>query len=108
MPSTSTQALPHSRSTDVRSRGHRAGRNRGLDSLVRFSREQLPAIREQPGFRGYYLLSDRRSGKLMTISLWETQEHQQAGAAQLRGQTAAPAAALTGIQSDGYEVMMSA
>ena len=56
----------------------------GLDSLIRFSREQLPAIRQQPGFRGYYLLSDPQSGKLMTISLWETQEHQQAGAAQLR------------------------
>jgi heme-degrading monooxygenase HmoA len=47
----------------------------GLGSLIRFSREQLPAIRQQPGFRGYYLLNDPRSGKLMTISLWETQEH---------------------------------
>jgi hypothetical protein len=44
----------------------------------------------------------------MTISLWETQEHQQAGAAQLRGQATAPAAALTGIQSEGCEVTMSA
>lgn len=56
----------------------------GLDSLIRFSREQLPAIRRQPGFRGYYLLGDPVSGKLMTISLWETREHQQVGAAQLR------------------------
>ena len=44
----------------------------------------------------------------MTISLWETQEYQQAGAAQLQGQATAPAAALTGIQSAGYEVTMSA
>jgi heme-degrading monooxygenase HmoA len=80
----------------------------GLDSLIRFSQEQFPAIREQPGFGGFFLLSDPPSGRLMTISLWETQEHQQAGAAQLRGQAAAPAAALTGIQSDGYEVMMRA
>lgn len=80
----------------------------GLETLIRFTREQMPAIRQQPGFRGYYLLSDPQSGKLMTISLWETQEHQQALEAQLRRQTAAPAAALTGIQSDGYEVTMSA
>lgn len=79
----------------------------GLDSLIRFSREQLPAIRQQPGFRGYYLLSDPVSGKLMTISLWETREHQQVGAAQLRAQATAPAAALKEIKSDGYEVAMS-
>jgi heme-degrading monooxygenase HmoA len=80
----------------------------GLDSLIRFSREQLPAVRQQPGFRNYYLLSDPQSGQVMTISLWETQEHQQAGAARLRRQATAPAAALTGIQSEGYEVTMSA
>jgi heme-degrading monooxygenase HmoA len=80
----------------------------GLETLIRFTREQMPAIRQQPGFCGYYLLSDPQSGKLMTISLWETQEHQQAFEAQLRRQAAAPAAALTGIQSDGYEVTMSA
>ena len=80
----------------------------GLDSLIGFTREQMPAIRQQPGFRGYYLLSDPQSGKLMTISLWETQEHQQVLAAQLRGQAAAPAAALTAIHSDGYDVTISA
>lgn len=73
-------------------------------------REQLPAARQQPGFRGFYLLSAPGSGKLMTISLWETKEHMHAGeaqAAQLRGQTA-PAAAVTGLRADGYEVTMSA
>jgi heme-degrading monooxygenase HmoA len=82
----------------------------GFDSVTRLAREQLPVARQQPGFRGFYLLSDPGSGKLMSISLWETKEHMQAGeaqAAQLRGQ-AAPAEALTGLRVDGYEVTMSA
>lgn len=80
----------------------------GLEGLTRFTRQQMPAICQQPGFRGCYLLSDPESGKLITSSLWETQEHDQALAAQLRGQAAAPAAALTGIQPDGYEVTTAA
>jgi heme-degrading monooxygenase HmoA len=43
----------------------------GFDSLVRLAKEQLPEARKQPGFRGFYLLSDDQSGRLMTISLWE-------------------------------------
>jgi len=80
----------------------------GLDSLLHFTREHLSGVRRQPGFRGFYLLSDPASGKLMTISLWETLEHQQALTAQLGGQTAAPATALTAIQSNAYEVTLSA
>jgi heme-degrading monooxygenase HmoA len=59
----------------------------GLDRAVRIAQEQLPAARLQPGFRGFYLLADAESGKLMIISLWETREHAQAieaHAAQMR------------------------
>lgn len=34
----------------------------------------LPAARELDGFRGILSLSDRESGKGLTITLWETEE----------------------------------
>lgn len=55
-----------------------------IDELVEFSRERLPDAREAPGFKGFYLLADRRSGKIVSISLWENedvlQQFQDAGA----------------------------
>jgi heme-degrading monooxygenase HmoA len=59
----------------------------GLDSVIRFAREQLPDFQAQPGFTGFYLLTDRDTGDLVTISLWGTQEDVQqveARAAQVR------------------------
>jgi heme-degrading monooxygenase HmoA len=79
----------------------------GFDNLTRFVREHLPEIPQQPGFRGFYLLRDPNSDKLMTISLWETKEHLQASVARAADQ-AAPAAALTELRSDTYEVTLSA
>ncbi len=58
--------------------------------LLTASEERLPAEREAPGFEGFYLLTDRHSGKLMTISLWETAEdlaQVEARAARVRSQT---------------------
>jgi heme-degrading monooxygenase HmoA len=79
----------------------------GFDNLTRFVREQLPGIPQQPGFRGFYLLRDPESDKLMTISLWETKEDLRASVARAAGQ-AAPAAAVTGLRTDTYEVTVSA
>lgn len=79
----------------------------GFDNLAQFVREQLPGIPQQPGFRGFYLLRDPESDKLMTISLWGTKEDLQASVARAAGQ-AAPAAALTGLRTDTYEVTISA
>lgn len=45
----------------------------GLSSVLRLAEEQLPAAREQPGFQGFYLLTDAEGGKVMTIPLWDTQ-----------------------------------
>jgi heme-degrading monooxygenase HmoA len=45
-----------------------------LDRAIRIAQQQLPGIRDQPGFSGFYLLADRTSGKLMTISLWQSRE----------------------------------
>lgn len=91
----------------------------GFDSLTRLAREQLPAVRQQPGFRGFYLLRDPESDKLMTISLWETKEDMQAGEAQVAQSAghaapdavaagdAAAGAPVTGVRADMYEVTMS-
>jgi len=45
-----------------------------LAGLVKFSEERLPAAHETPGFKGFYLLADRQSGKLVSISLWDSDD----------------------------------
>lgn len=45
-----------------------------LAGLVTYCEEQLPAFREAPGFKGFYLLTDRESGKILTISLWDSDD----------------------------------
>lgn len=44
------------------------------DEVIRLHRDSVvPACRHQQGFRGLYLLHDRKSGKGYTISLWDTE-----------------------------------
>jgi heme-degrading monooxygenase HmoA len=45
-----------------------------LAGLVKFSEERFPAAQEAPGFKGFYLLADRQTGKLVSISLWESDD----------------------------------
>ena len=45
-----------------------------LAGLVKFVEERFPDAREAPGFKGFYLLADRQSGKLVTISLWDSDD----------------------------------
>lgn len=82
----------------------------GFDGAVRVAQEQLPAVREQPGFKGFYLLAEPGTGRLMTISLWETRQHVravEAQASQIRSQ-AAPAIGVTAPHVETYEVVMLA
>ena len=45
-----------------------------VDEAVRILRDQtVPTLREQRGFKGGLVLTDRNTGKLITISLWETE-----------------------------------
>jgi heme-degrading monooxygenase HmoA len=70
----------------------------GFDGVIRFAQEQLPDVQAQPGFKGFYLLTDRDTGNLVTISLWETAEDiraVEARAAQVRSE----AAEATGVAS---------
>jgi heme-degrading monooxygenase HmoA len=51
----------------------------GFDSVISHGREQLPGASQQPGFKGFYLLADPETGKVVIISLWETREQMPAG-----------------------------
>ena len=50
-----------------------------LAGLLKWVEERLPAAREAPGFKGFYLLADPETGKVVFISLWETREQMPAG-----------------------------
>lgn len=81
-----------------------------LAGLVRFCEEKLPAFREAAGFKGFYLLNDRQSGKVVTISLWNSDDDRrqhEAKGAQVRKE----AGAELGIAPppvDLYEVVVRA
>ena len=48
-------------------------------SVVDLFSEQLPSARQQPGFGGFYVLTNAETSKVMIISLWETREQMPAG-----------------------------
>ncbi len=50
-----------------------------LDSFTDIVRDQLPGASQQPGARGFYLLTSAETGKIITISLWETREQMPTG-----------------------------
>jgi ketosteroid isomerase-like protein/heme-degrading monooxygenase HmoA len=72
----------------------------GFDGAIRLVQEQLPGARQQPGFKGFYLLTDPKTGRLITISLWENEEQMPTG---IRGE-GTPAAGRTPTQLETYEV----
>ncbi|OGO32741.1 MAG: hypothetical protein A2Z29_07995 [Chloroflexi bacterium RBG_16_56_11] len=52
-----------------------------LEAGVRNYREQVvPSARKLTGFKGAYLLTDRNSGKFLSITLWDTEKNLQASA----------------------------
>jgi heme-degrading monooxygenase HmoA len=80
----------------------------GFDGVVRLAEQQLPGARQQPGFTGYYVLTDAETGKVIVISLWETREQMDAvtagsGATGIRDEGVS-ATGLTGLQLETYEV----
>ena len=81
-----------------------------LDGAIALARDQAPAAVGQPGFRGFYLLTDAETGKVMTISLWATREQLDAGearAAEIR-QAEAPALGAPSLSVETYEVTLTA
>ena len=73
----------------------------GFDGTIRLAEQQLPGARQLPGFKGYYLLTDAQTGKLIVISLWETREQMPAG---IRDE-GLPASWLMPPHLETYEVM---
>jgi heme-degrading monooxygenase HmoA len=50
-----------------------------FDEGLRHVREQvLPLMQQQDGFEGFIVLSDRQSGKVIGVSLWESEQAMQA------------------------------
>ncbi len=46
-----------------------------MDEGLRYVREQvLPLMQQQDGFKGFIALGDRQSGKLIGVSLWESEQ----------------------------------
>jgi heme-degrading monooxygenase HmoA len=45
-----------------------------LAGLIAFSEERFPDARAAHGFKGFYLLADRQSGKIVSISLWDSDD----------------------------------
>lgn len=81
----------------------------GFEGAIRLARQQLPGAREKPGFKGYYLLTDAETGKLVIISLWETREQMEAvaGPSGIRDEGVS-AAGLTQLHLETYEVAVDA
>jgi heme-degrading monooxygenase HmoA len=80
----------------------------GFDGTIRLVEQQLPGAGQQPGFKGYYLLTDADTGKLLIISLWETREQMDAvtagaGSSGIRDQHN-PMTGLTAMHLETYEV----
>ncbi len=46
-----------------------------IDETIKvFEESVLPAAKSQKGYRGAYLLTDRKTGKGVSISLWDSEE----------------------------------
>lgn len=68
------------------------------------------AAKEHRGFKGAYLLVDRKSGKFVGITLWNTEADLEAaaeGAADLRMQVAQSITATTAPTVEVYEVALT-
>jgi len=81
-----------------------------LAGLIRYAEDQLPGAHEAPGFKGFYLLADRQSGKLVTISLWDSDDDLrqfEARGAQIRKE-ATSELGIVPTPIDIYEVVLQA
>lgn len=79
--------------------------------ISHYRRVLLPEARKMPGFKGAYLLVDRKSGKNLGITLWDTESNLQsstAAANRLRAQGAGAIAASKPLLVEIYEVAVKA
>ncbi len=70
----------------------------------------LPAMKKMPGYKGAYLLVDRKSGKFLSITLWSSMADLQASASaadKLREQGATDSAASRPPSYEVFEVAVN-
>jgi heme-degrading monooxygenase HmoA len=81
----------------------------GVSTFIQLAQQQLPGF-QQAGFKGFYLLTDAGTGKVMTISLWDTREQMEAVEARAASMTerATPATGLAPARLETFEVTMHA
>ncbi|MBI2868884.1 MAG: hypothetical protein HYX96_03555 [Chloroflexi bacterium] len=79
-----------------------------IEAGIRHYREQvLPTANKLAGFKGAYLLVDRKSGKELSVTLWDTERHMQESAKtaeQLRSQASQAVAASQPATVEMFEV----
>jgi heme-degrading monooxygenase HmoA len=79
-----------------------------VDESIRHVREEtLPAAKKLGGFKGMYLLVDRKTGNDLAITLWETEADLKASteaANRLRAQATQAAGATQPPKVDIYEI----
>jgi heme-degrading monooxygenase HmoA len=79
-----------------------------LDEVIQVFRDSIwPAGKQQKGHKGGYLLTDRKTGKAISVALWETEADMTAGETSnyLREQIAKVASAFTAAPvTEHYEV----
>jgi hypothetical protein len=84
------------------------GSPESLDEGTRVAREQvLPRARQIDGWRGVISLGDRRTGKEMLITLWDSEEVMNASAEQAKGlRSETRTAGERESEVAGYEVLI--
>lgn len=86
------------------------GSSEKVDELSRYATEQVvPALKQMDGYAGVLGLADRGSGKVLAVTLWETEEAMRASAEaanQLRSDSA-EAAGESVASVEEYEVLFS-
>jgi len=71
----------------------------------------VTTIRQQPGFKGVYFLTDQATGENIAISLWETEEQAKTigpAVTQVRDEAVAAVGATTAPTVKVYEVISQA
>lgn len=81
------------------------------DGIRNYQDQVMPWVHKEAGFKGAYFLVDRKSGKVVSITLWDTEKTLQASAAaadRLRAQASQTAAATRPPVVEIYEVAIQA
>src|SRR5437867_3991489 len=77
------------------------------EAVSEFQDNVLPTIKEIDGFKGFTLIADRSSGKVVGTSYWESEEHMEASEEQVveaRQRTAHAGGSTTPPQVERFEV----